>query len=93
MLPNGAYLVQVHIPLGASLQIPDAVPAVFPLLEDDPDLGVARIDPCHAFNFVLHAGPLVFPPRSLARGLDAFGINGALRRSARNLIAVAWKKS
>ncbi|HEX7880947.1 MAG TPA: class I SAM-dependent methyltransferase [Candidatus Eisenbacteria bacterium] len=50
-----------------------------------------RVDPCHAFNFVVHAGPILFPPRSVARGLDSFGVNGALRRRARNLVAVAWK--
>lgn len=49
-----------------------------------------RVDPCHTFNFVLHAGPWVLPPRGVARRIDAFGINGAHRTMARNLIAVGW---
>jgi len=51
-----------------------------------------RVDPCHAFNFVLHAGPWVLPPRGLARRLDAQGVNGAHAGSARNLVAVAWRE-
>ena len=49
-----------------------------------------QVDPLHTFNFVLHAGPWLFPPRALARRLDAYGITGSHEGTARNLIAMAW---